>query len=365
MQTSSRRSADNDWRTLLTTSQPGPRQAALRWLLRLASGPYAVAVALRNASYSRGWLSASRARLPVISVGNLSVGGTGKSPMVAWLARWLRQRHLRVAVLSRGYGALESGRNDEALEFELLFPDVPHLQHPDRRASAELAADELEMQILLLDDGFQHRQLSRDLDIVLLDATLPTAAAWLLPGGLMREPLSSLARAAVVVLTRVSQALPSRLEDLQQQVQRLAPQAALVLADHQPSGLWQAPDQRRPLPELRGKKVLAMCAIGNPESFFCTLKEQGAEVLDHRSWPDHHAFTAADMQHLQAWRELHAEAQWIVCTMKDWVKLQVADIGGLPLIALQIEMRIVAGQAELERRLEELIQHIEATDDRQ
>jgi tetraacyldisaccharide 4'-kinase len=173
----------SDWRRLLTDPHPSVRLRAVRLVLRAASLPYALAIRARNACYTRGWFSTTHSPLKVISVGNISVGGTGKSPMVAWLARWLRARQVRVAVLSRGYGQLDHGQNDEGLELELLFPDVPHLQHPDRLASAKLAEEELDMQCLVLDDGFQHRRLARDLDIVLLDATHPAPARRLLPAG--------------------------------------------------------------------------------------------------------------------------------------------------------------------------------------
>ncbi len=159
-------------------------------------------MAIRNLAYDWGLLRSYRSPLPVISVGNLSVGGTGKSPCVAWIARWLRAHDIRVAILSRGYGQLDSGQNDEALELELQLPDVPHLQHWDRSASAVLAHEELEMQALLLDDGFQHRRMARDLDIVMIDATDPPSALHVLPGGLLREPLSALRRADVVLLSR-------------------------------------------------------------------------------------------------------------------------------------------------------------------
>lgn len=349
----------SDWRQLLTDPRPNLRRRLLRWGLRLGSLPYAAAMSARNKAYDWGWLQTTRTPLGVISVGNLSVGGTGKSPLVAWLARWLRTRDVRVAVLSRGYGELDSGRNDEALEFELQFPDVPHLQHPDRRASAQLAHEELEMQVLLLDDGFQHRRLGRDLDIVLLDATHPPAAQWLLPGGLMREPLASLSRADVVVLTRANQVAAEQLAQLQRQVRRSAPKATLVLAEHRAAGLWSCASCRQGVEALQGTKVLAFSAIGNPESFYRSLQELGAEVLDHRTWPDHHAFHTADLASLQAWSKDHSQADMVVCTMKDWVKIQESSLGDKPLCALQIDMAITGGLAEFEKQLESLLLKIE------
>ncbi len=310
---------------------------------------------LRNWGYDHAWLRTTRAALPVISVGNLSVGGTGKSPMVAWLAGYLRQRGVRVAVLSRGYGQLDSGQNDEALELELALPDVPHLQHWDRVASATLAADELDMQVLLLDDGFQHRRLERDLDIVLIDASESAACRWLLPGGLLREPMSSLSRADVVVLTRAATAEQSSYDKLLVQVQRRAPQAVVISANHRPKCLWSAAAGAVGLDRLSQQSVLAFCAIGSPSSFFGSLAELGAHVLDTRTWPDHHAFSGEDVAALTAWPQQFPHAKAIVCTMKDWVKIQSESIAGVPLLALRIEMEFDPSSMVLVQKIDQLL----------
>ena len=310
---------------------------------------------VRNLAYDQAWLSTTRAELPVISVGNLSVGGTGKSPMVAWLANYLRRRGVRVAILSRGYGQLESGQNDEALELELALPDVPHLQHWDRIASAKLAAEELDMQLLLLDDGFQHRRLGRELEVVLIDASESAASRWLLPGGLLREPMSSLSRADVVVLTRVASAQQPSYDKLLAQVQRRAPQAAVVSANHRPTCLWSAERRAVELSELAQQSVLAFCAIGSPGSFYDSLAEMGAQVLDTRTWPDHHAFSGDDVAALTHWAAQFPTAQAMVCTMKDWVKIQSESLAGLPLLALRIEMEFCHGAALLTQRIDQLL----------
>lgn len=350
-----RKSSLIDFRQLLTDPHAGVGVRALRWCLRVASLPYGLVMLSRNWCYDRGLLHTVRATLPVVSVGNLSVGGTGKSPLVAWLAKKLRQRNVRVAVLSRGYGQLDNGQNDEALEFELQFPDVPHLQHWDRVASAKLAAEELDMEVLLLDDGFQHRRLARDLDIVLLDASEPPAARWLLPGGLLREPLSSLARADVVLLSRAARATPAAYAKLLRQIQRHAPQAAVLAANHRPSSLWNAAGEVLELDQLSDQSVLAFCAIGHPNSFFASLEELGASILDRRTWPDHHPFAAADIASLAHWTQQYPAAKSVVCTMKDWVKIQSESIGALPLLALRIEMQFSEEPVELEVKLDRML----------
>ncbi len=343
-----------DFRQLLTDPRAGIGVRALRWCLRAASLPYGAVMLVRNWCYDRGLLRTTRTTLPVISVGNLSVGGTGKSPLVAWLARKLRQRSVRVAVLSRGYGQLDNGQNDEALELELQFPDVPHLQHWDRIASAKLAAEELDMEVLLLDDGFQHRRLARDLDIVLLDASESPDSRWLLPGGLLREPLSSLARAHVVVLTRAARATPVAYESLLRQVKRYAPQAVVLAANHQPANLWNAAGELLGLEQLSNQPVLAFCAIGHPRSFFASVEDLGARVLDRRTWPDHHPFAAEDIASLVQWTQQYPAATRVICTMKDWVKIQSESIGELPLLALRIEMQFSEEPIELVKKLDEL-----------
>ncbi len=348
-----------DLRQLVTTRTPTPLQRMKRLGLRCLSWPYRVAVAARNFSFERGFQRPYRSPLPVISVGNLSVGGTGKSPAVAWIARWLRQREVRVAILSRGYGQLDSGQNDEALELELQFPDVPHLQHWDRVASARLAEEELDMQVLLLDDGFQHRRIARDLELVLLDASEPPHARRLLPGGLLREPLSALRRASLIMLTRSDQSAARELDELSQLITRIAPQARLLLARHRPCALLTYPTERQTLDQLRGRQVLAFCAIGNPDSFFATLEGLGANVQARRTWPDHHAYSADDVESLADWGNRFPTAELLICTVKDWVKLQSRKIGTLPLAALTIELEVTSGLSEFETALEGIVRGLD------
>src|SRR5262249_31189823 len=150
------------------------------------SVPYGWAVGVRNWLYTRGWKHVARAGVPVVSVGNLTLGGTGKTPCVEYIARFYRDRDVRVAILSRGHRS-DDGCSDEARLLEDNLPDVPHLQGPDRASLAGAAVAELDSEVLILDDGFQHRRLHRDLDIVLIDATAPWGYDYLFPRGLLRE----------------------------------------------------------------------------------------------------------------------------------------------------------------------------------
>ena len=215
-----------EFRALVSGQQRGLRAAAWRALLRTAETPYALAMRVRNLRYNLTRY-VHVADVPVISVGNLTLGGTGKTPLVAWIARWLRQRDVRVTIVSRGYGAERGEPNDEALELEQRLPDVPHLQNADRVAAAHTAIEEFDCQVVVLDDGFQHRRLARDLDIVLLDACEPFGFGHVFPRGLLREPISGLKRADVVVLSRADMVDPERRAQIRHEVGRYAPHASL------------------------------------------------------------------------------------------------------------------------------------------
>ena len=252
--------------------------------LRLAAFPYSAAVRVRNLLFHRGWLHSEKVPIPVVSVGNLTVGGTGKTPCVEYVARFYRALELRVAILSRGYG------NDEALVLEENLPDVPHLQGADRVQLAKTAVEELDSEILVLDDGFQHRRLRRDLDLVLIDATAPWGYGYLLPRGLMREPPSSLRRASVIALSRCDQVEGDERRRLKEQIQALAPGVDMIETRHQPVELTNGERTAR-LELLRNKPIAAFCGLGNPDAFRRTLTDLGATVVAFRAYPDHHAYT--------------------------------------------------------------------------
>jgi tetraacyldisaccharide 4'-kinase len=327
----------------------GPALARLG--LTAASWPYGAAVRLRNFAYDRGWIRARRAAVPVVSVGNLTVGGAGKTPFVEHVAAHYRSRDVRVAVLSRGYGAA-AGPNDEALVLEENLPDVPHLQGADRVALAAAAAEELESEVLVLDDGFQHRRLARDLDIVLVDATDPWGGGRLLPRGLLREPPSGLRRAHLVALTRCDQATEGVKDRIRERVRRLAPGVPMFETAHRPVELVNADGGTDPAEELRGRPVFAFCGLGNPDAFRRTLLYCGAAVADFRTYPDHHAYTREDVERLRAWaRGLSADGL-LVTTQKDLVKIRLARLGDRPLRALRVRLHVEAGGEELARRLD-------------
>lgn len=330
----------------------------LRLGLRLCEWPYALAMNWRNRRFNSGVAESTTVEVPVICVGNLSLGGTGKTPMVQWVCRLLRRHDIRVSIVSRGYGAGQNGRNDEALELELALPDVPHLQNANRIQAAQIAIEELETQLIVLDDGFQHRQLHRDLDIVLLDATEPFGFGHVFPRGTLREPLAGLARADAVVLSRADMLNRESRDAVREQVNKLAKQAVWCEVSHAPRTLRNCRGDVEQLQALAGKRVAAFCAIGNPAGFKHTLNSLDVEIVAWREFPDHHQFTREEVEQLGAWAQ---EADFAVCTRKDLVKLQVASFGNTPLWALDVELEFHTGEQELQQLVLELAEKISSS----
>ncbi|HEX7379066.1 MAG TPA: tetraacyldisaccharide 4'-kinase, partial [Pirellulales bacterium] len=342
------------FREIVSGRRRGAAATACRALLRGAEAGYAAAMRLRNIRYDSGRAPIFRVDVPVLSVGNITLGGTGKTPLVEWLARWYRARQVRVALVSRGYGAERGGANDEALELEQRLPDVPHVQNADRVAAANLAIEEFESQLVLLDDGFQHRRLARDLDIVLIDALEPFGFEHVFPRGTLREPLGGLSRAQVVALSRADLVSAAERGAIETRVRRYASQAAWIEIEHRPRRLTDAGGGHEPIETLAGRRVAAFCGIGNPAGFRQTLERLGAKLAGLREFADHHAYSREDIAELRDWAmAIHAEV--LVCTAKDLVKLRLTHIGGLPLWALVIEVEVSRGRQEFERGLERFL----------
>lgn len=327
---------------LVRGERRGPLASLARFGLWAASGPYRVGVSVRNRLYDRGWKRVHRATVPVVSVGNLTLGGTGKTPLVEYAAKFYRDLGVRVAILSRGYGS-EAGRNDEAMVLEENLPDVPHLQGRDRASLAETAVEELEAELLVLDDAFQHRRLHRDLDIVLIDATCPPHRDWVFPRGTLREPAGGLTRAGAIVLTRCDQVEPGRVDEIRRWLADRFPAKPVATTVHAPVELIGCDGMTAAVESLRGQKIAAFCGIGNPAAFRRTLEGLGATVAAFRSFPDHHAYTRADVDELRGWAG-SLEVRAVTTTQKDWVKLRTPDLAGRPLWAVRIGMAFRAGE---------------------
>jgi tetraacyldisaccharide 4'-kinase len=324
--------------------------AAVEFLRPLAWA-FGGVVRLRNRLYDAGLLRAARVAAPVVCVGNLSTGGTGKTPMVVHVVRELARRGRRPGVLSRGYKAAahesaDGPRGDEARMLAQLLPGVPLVQDRERVRGAALLLQR-GCDAVVLDDGFQHRRLARDLDLVLVDATRPfglpwsgdRAPEWLLPRGLLREPAAGLARAGACVVTRSDQVEPQRLARLEERLRDAAPGVPVVLARHRPTGLVARDGERFPLERLAGRDVELVSGIGNAAAFEATVAALGARVVEHRRFPDHHHYSAADLA------GLCRASRVLVTTAKDAVKIE----GLVPAaFVLAIEIEIVRGAAVLE-----------------
>lgn len=308
----------------------------------------------RNRAFDTGRSEVHNVGVPVISVGNLTLGGTGKTPMVLWLARWFRDRGSRVALVSRGYKATADSVNDEGRELEQRLPDVPHLQNPDRVAAARLAVQEFGAQLILLDDAFQHRRIARSLDIVLLDALEPFGFGHVFPRGTLREPLEGLRRANVAVLTRADMVDDVERARIHGIVERFAPNVVWAECRHAPQSLISSSGTQQPIHSLRGRRVAAFCGIGNPAGFRHTLDECGSKVIAWREFPDHYAYQPTDIEVLSSWAQ-GSQAETVVCTHKDLVKLAASQLAGRPLWAVTIGMEFLAGQDALESKLKEVL----------
>ncbi|MBN2131867.1 MAG: tetraacyldisaccharide 4'-kinase [Sedimentisphaerales bacterium] len=308
------------YRNILSGQARGFGAALARLSLRGLSWPYGAVVRVRNGLYSRGWLATHAAEAPVISVGNLTAGGTGKTPLVAWLAQFLRDRHIHPAILTRGYKTQKDAPSDEPAELAAMCPQVPVVIDPDRVAGAAEAVRNHGAQVLLLDDGFQHRRLARDLDILTVDATLPFGYGRLLPAGLLREPLAGLARAHAVVLTRCDLVTDDQRLRIEKRLRRIHRELVIAASVHAPVGARMDQGDDIDLRELRNKKVLAFCGIGNPKAFFDTLQRLGCVLVGSLGFDDHYHYTERCL------REIHEKAkqcgaELVATTQKDWTKI--------------------------------------------
>jgi tetraacyldisaccharide 4'-kinase len=239
---------------------------------------------------------------------------------------------------------------------EVLLPDVPHLQNPNRIASATIATDELGMQVLLLDDGFQHRKIHRDLEIVLLDAREPFGFGHLLPRGMLREPLSSLRRASVVMATRADQVDAQTLAEIRTRVQRYNPKAAWLEAEHYPVRLRNSLGETMPVEWLRDKNVYVVSGLGNPSGFLQTLRTCGAIVAGSIAFPDHHDYSAQNMRDIeQQARGNVIPVEAILCTGKDLAKIDIPRLGTFGVWSLDVELRIRTGAEVLDEHLERIL----------
>ncbi len=302
----------------------------------LTMGPlsllYGMVVAFRNRLYDRGILKQVRLSRPVISIGNITAGGTGKTPMTVLIANGLKARGFRPAVLSRGYcGRLTTSGNvvsagasillrpeaagDEPVLIAAAAPGIPVLTGPDRCFSGRLAIEKFGADILILDDAFQHRRLFRDVNILLLDKDRPFGNGQLLPAGPLREPRTALNRADIIVKTGIARGEPERENPA-------GPDRIPVFrARYQALAIMQGKDhQLLPPGALHGKGIVAFTGIAGPDKFRATLEELGATIIKFLTFPDHYFYKQGDVQAI-AGEAKALNAEMVLTTEKDGVKL--------------------------------------------
>jgi tetraacyldisaccharide 4'-kinase len=349
----------NWFRGVMSGKATGLRAGLARRLAALIEPVYAAIIRRKNRRFDSGKLTATEVHAPVVSVGNLTVGGTGKTPLVCWLAEWFLRKGVAVTLVSRGYGAKKGRPNDEAMELAARLPDVPHVQNPNRIAAAESALRGNPRQVLILDDAFQHRRIARDLDIVLLDALEPFGYGHLLPRGLLREPVDSLTRAQVVALSRADAVDEAAREAIRKRVQAVAPRAIWLELSHRPTMLVNSAGERRELWSLFDQRVAAFCGIGNPAGFRHTLAGCGLNLAGFRELPDHFAFPPDELAKLEQWTGSLGKLAAVLCTRKDLVKIPRENLAGLPLWAVEVSLEVTTGREELEALLEPLARKVQ------
>jgi tetraacyldisaccharide 4'-kinase len=320
------------------------RSAIARAVLSPAEWLYGAVVAVRGKLYDWKLLRTAEFSVPVLSVGNLSVGGTGKTPISAWFARRLGEKGVRAAIVLRGYGA------DEIIVHERLNPEIPVIASPDRvRGIREAIAQGAG--VVILDDAFQHRRASRDADVLLVNADAWTGKPRLLPAGPWRESLRAARRATLVIVTRKT-AGPAAVADVTRALANAAPQVPVATVHLAVGELKStATGQTLPLHAINGSDLTAIAAIAQPDSFFKQLTDLGA-VVRPQSFPDHHAFTRAEARRLSAEA---SSSDFVVCTLKDAVKLEriwPAEAGSLWYVSQRL--RFEDGQQHIDHLLDDL-----------
>jgi tetraacyldisaccharide 4'-kinase len=267
---------------------------------------------------------------------------------VSWLARLLGEKELRVAILTRGYKAKRGVMSDEPAELAATCPGAAVIVNGDRVAGANEAVRHHDADVAVMDDGFQHRRLGRDLDIIAMDATLPWGYGRLLPAGLLREPVAGLQRAHAVVITRSDQVPADRLEEIERRVSRVNPDLVVAWAVHAPIGARCADGGEIDLASLRNKRVFAFCGLGNPGGFFGTVKACGCVLAGSWAFDDHHAYTDSCLEEVYDEARLRG-AEVLLTTSKDWSKIAplLTAETTLPTAYLAVELEFTAGEAAL------------------
>ena len=335
-----------------------PRPGRVRWqpLLRPLARVYGWVIDTRNRRFD-GASASVAVDVPVISVGNITVGGTGKTPLVLELVTRLLGRGRKPAILTRGYGAKHGATADEVQEFQAQQPSVPVVVNPKRVQGAQTAIAEHGADVLVMDDGFQHRRLRRDLDLVLIDAWNPWGGELLLPAGRLREPLTSLRRAGVICLSRANQVDARQCAAIREKLAEVAPGVPTIASYVEPrdvAGLDGHIYEREALAKLRLQPV---CGLGNPLTFARLCQDLSPVVRTPLMFPDHYNYTRQDAETILK-ASVDRGADLIVTTRKDWGKLTAVwpQEAALPLARAEMAVRVVDDAGVLEAALNDVLE---------
>ncbi len=336
----------------IISGRTGIWSAPVRATLSALSCAYTVAINRRNARFDRGEREVVELPVGVISIGNITTGGTGKTPLVIEVARRCIARGRRPAVIARGYGSHAGGMNDELQMVSECLPNVICVADPDRvragRDAMRAGAD-----VLVLDDGFQHRRIARDLDIVLVDATNPFGYGSVLPRGLLREPVAGLGRADVIVVTHAEQVDADGLDRLVARLKSIVGGVPVIVCRHRSVGLT---DVSGVTTDQRFRRAVVFAGIGNPLSLVNTVRSTGIDVVETIWWPDHHRYDQSDIARVVAVCD-RVDCDVVLTTHKDAVKLRRLNLEGIaPLRIVRIDIDFTdESTAVLDARLEAVL----------
>jgi tetraacyldisaccharide 4'-kinase len=325
----------NKWQRIWNDDGSSNRYSPAKTITYILSLIYCLIINLRNRLYDHKIIQVVKLPCPVISVGNITVGGTGKTPCVIWLAQMLQKNGFKPAVLSRGYGGrslkkvniVSDGKNillgavqagDEPLLIARSLPGVPVITGTKRILTGQAAISDFGADILICDDAFQHRQIFRDIDLVLLDGQAPVGNNHLLPRGSLREPAQALQRANAFIVTRIDEA--TKTNDLISKSAR-AYNIPLFYSRHKPIDIVKGDYSiSLPLKELKGKKVFAFAGIAKPDSFKKSILAAGAQIVSFDIFPDHHYYSQNEMIKIKN-NFLKSGANFMITTEKDGMRL--------------------------------------------
>lgn len=329
------------FKQLISGQKTGCVATVLRVLLRTLSCLYGLAVFIRNAARDSSIVKSRRVPVPIISIGNITTGGTGKTPVTGYVVEMLQTHGYRPGIISRGYRADSSGMNDEYRVLKLLCPDVPHEQDRDRTAAAHRVIEKASVDCIVMDDGFQHRRLYRDIDVVLLDALNPFGYGFLLPRGLLREPVSSLGRAHIILITRADSVSGARLQEIEQQILRRTSglQDRIFKVAFRATMLSDIRGNKFDIRDAAGKRAFLMCGVGNPAAFAETCRAVGITVVDSQYFPDHHHYSDQDLSTVRA-RFVKSGSDLLLTTQKDLVKLPLSAV---EFLAVELTVDFIPG----------------------